>query len=132
GGDDGPESGGGQVRNGSLPALALVGRQRQCLVVPRIRAARVQDGQTASWISAKLRARNKLVRMVVVVVVLCREPVPGWGRLFCFRASNRWGAHAAPPNGRMAASISLRSTRTRRAPQRYPVSRPSAIIWRIV
>ena len=42
------------------------------------------------------------------------------------------GSHAAPPKGRMAASISLRSTRTRRVPLRYPVSRPSAIICRMV
>ncbi len=32
----------------------------------------------------------------------------------------------------MAVSISSRSRRTSRSPQRYAVSRPSAIIWRMV
>ena len=47
-------------------------------------------------------------------------------------APNRGAPFAAPPNGRMAASISLRSRRTMRVPLRYPVSHLSRMICRIV
>jgi hypothetical protein len=47
-------------------------------------------------------------------------------------AAFSFSQHAAPPNGSMAASISLRSRRTRRLPERYAVSLPSATIALIV
>lgn len=54
---------------------------------------------------------------VVAAEIVCRGPV------LVVRGSaldfyRRWACHAAPPKGFMAASSSLRSTRTRRLPLR--------------